>query len=91
LAGKRSAPSRARKPQPSRRRPTKAGDPVAEHSFKVGQKVRLNQSLLSFKPLDGVYEIVRLLPPDGPYAQYRVKSMSGFQERVVREIEIILS
>jgi hypothetical protein len=41
--------------------------------------------------LDGVYEIVRLLPPDGPYVQYRVKSTTGFQERVVREIELILS
>lgn len=64
---------------------------MPEHSFKVGQKVRINQSLVGMKHLDGTYEIVRLLPPDGPYAQYRVRSTSGFQERVVKEIELILS
>jgi hypothetical protein len=64
---------------------------VTEHNFKVGQKVRLNRTLVGLKHLDGVYEIVRLLPPDGPYVQYRVKSTTGFQERVVREIELILS
>lgn len=64
---------------------------MAEHNFKVGQKVRLNRTLVGLKHLDGLYEIVRLLPPDGPYIQYRVKSTTGFQERVVREFELILT
>ncbi len=64
---------------------------MTEHNFKVGQKVRLNRTLVGLKHLDGTYVIVRLLPPDGPFNQYRVKSTSGFQERVVREIELILS
>jgi hypothetical protein len=60
------------------------------HKFRVGQIVDLIPS--SFRPAaTGRYEIVRLQPVDGEVPRYRIKSGSELHERVVAEIDIVLS
>jgi hypothetical protein len=55
------------------------------HGFKIGQLVR--SSAQSPSRLAGVYEIVRLMPPDqNGVLQYRIKGPEG--ERMVSERDI---
>jgi hypothetical protein len=63
--------------------------PMAAHKFKVGQLVTLHSKR------HGVwaerFEVVRLLPPENGYFQYRVKSTRDSHERVVLESELSAS
>jgi hypothetical protein len=60
------------------------------HKFKVGQSVRqLGTSYAGNKSvLDGLFEVVRLMPDDrAGEPTYRIKSAGG--ERAVREDELV--
>ncbi len=63
---------------------------VVEHIFKVGQKVRLKRVMVTSVNKGSDYQVIALLPSNGTHNQYRVKCTSGFEERVVTEIELIL-
>ena len=56
---------------------------MATHKFSVGQKVEI-VPVHAFAP-QGVFEIVRLLPPTEGEFQYRIKSADEPHERVVKE------
>jgi hypothetical protein len=58
------------------------------HKFQAGQTVKLLPSSLDHHTPHGLYEVVRILPPDGDDNQYRVKSSSDGHERVVRESQL---
>ncbi len=62
---------------------------MAQHKFKVGQNVRLSpaNTLDHYTPR-GLYQVVRMLPPDADDNQYRVKSAEDGHERVVRESQL---
>ncbi len=58
------------------------------HKFKVGQLVRLKWRPVEGSRTGGVYEVVRLVPPDVDGVPcYRIKDEAG-HERAVRESEI---
>ena len=57
------------------------------HKFKPGQSVELVGSDRHLKPL-GRFEIVRRMPTEHGIRQYRIKSVTGGQERVVTEAEL---
>jgi hypothetical protein len=61
---------------------------MPQHKFKVGQRVTFFPLLRAQASLQGTYEIVRLLPPEGSGFQYRIKELIKGQERVVTEGEI---
>ena len=57
------------------------------HKFNIGQLVRLKWRPVEGSPR-GVYEVIRLVPPDVDGVPcYRIKDEAG-HERAVREIEI---
>jgi hypothetical protein len=57
---------------------------VSDHKYKLGQRV----SYLGRERAPGLYEITRLLPPEGAVFQYRIKNISELHERVVKEHEL---
>lgn len=59
------------------------------HRFGLGQIVQLSHTRLRGVPASGTYEVVRLLPPDGPSMQYRIKAVGETFERLVQEHEIV--
>lgn len=61
---------------------------MSEHKFRVGQVVDVRTSPFSATP-PGPYEVTRQLPPTGMSNQYRVKSHTNGQERVVREDDLV--
>jgi hypothetical protein len=56
---------------------------MATHKFSVGQKVEIIP-VHGFSP-QGLFEIIRLLPPSEGEFQYRIKSADEPHERVVKE------
>jgi len=68
--------------------PARAMSTVKGHKYEVGQVVSFMPGALTLEKSLGLYEIVRCLPPEGPENQYRVKSVHGSHERVVRESQI---
>ena len=54
------------------------------HKFKIGQLVYY----LSRERASGVYQITRLLPPEGEVFQYRIKNVNEPHERVAKEGEL---
>jgi hypothetical protein len=59
------------------------------YTFQVGQVVRAIGRFRDRTGQEGVYEIVRLLPPDADgVPQYRIKSAAQGNERVVMQQEI---
>ncbi len=60
------------------------------HKFKVGQTVDLIPSTFR-SAARGDYEIVSLRPAEDGNPQYRIKSKSEAHERVVSEIDLVLS
>ena len=58
-----------------------------KHRFKVGDTVRVNHSANPHLPPNR-YRVVRLLPAEGRDHQYRLKSLTDGQERVVRESDL---
>ncbi len=59
-----------------------------EHKFKVGQSVSLTSGPFGRGRSDGIYKIVKLLPPEGDDCQYRIKSASEPHERVAKESQL---
>ena len=59
------------------------------HTFQVGQLVRATAKFYDRTGHEGMYEIVRLLPPgtDG-VPKYRIRSAAQGRERVVMQQEI---
>ena len=57
---------------------------MSDHKYKLGQKV----SYLGRERVPGLYQITRLLPPEGAVFQYRIKNIAELHERVVSEHEI---
>lgn len=60
---------------------------MSEHVYQVGQNVRVRGSF-RLRNLGGSYKIVALLPEDRGDLQYRVRSSTSAQQRVIRESEI---
>jgi hypothetical protein len=61
---------------------------MAEHRFRLGQKVQFTRGYPYRTSAEGPYEVVRHLPhSDGEY-QYRIKSLREPHERVVKESEL---
>jgi len=60
------------------------------HKFRVGEIVDLIPSTFR-TAATGCYEIIRLQPVDGEIPRYRIKSRNELHERVVAEIDIVLS
>jgi len=58
------------------------------HKFKVGQNLVFSPSRYERQPTPGLFEVTRLLPLEGVEFQYRVRSSSNGQERVVRESQL---
>jgi hypothetical protein len=60
------------------------------HKFKVGQTVALIPSM-SRPGAGGDYEIISLRPTEGEGPRYRIKCKGEPHERVVAEVDLILS
>ena len=58
------------------------------HKFKIGRVVRLKRRPLDGTGFAGIFQVVRLVPPDvDDVPAYRIKDETGV-ERAVRETEI---
>ena len=60
---------------------------LSTHKYKVGQSVRYGLELRRFGS-NASFKIVQLLPAEGGYGQYRIKSVSEAHERIAKENEI---
>jgi hypothetical protein len=61
---------------------------VADHKFRLGQRVSLAVSVLRHGAASGAYTIIKKLPERDGEFDYRIKSVSESHERVVRESEL---
>jgi hypothetical protein len=61
---------------------------MAGHKFRVGQTVHFTSGALDRGGSSGVYQVTRLLPPEGDDHQYRIKSADEPHERVVKESQL---
>jgi hypothetical protein len=61
---------------------------MAQHKFKLGQKVNLVANRLERHVPAGSYTIQRLLPIEGHELRYRVKHTGDGHERVVSEAQL---
>jgi len=61
---------------------------VADHKFKLGQRVTLAENVLRGNAARGAYTIIKRLPERDGEFEYRVKSVAESHERVVREREL---
>jgi hypothetical protein len=61
---------------------------VSDHKFKVGQTVRYTSGPYGRGSDGGVYQVTKLLPPEGDDRQYRIKSVNEPHERVVKESQL---
>ena len=59
-----------------------------KHLYKIGERVRLRRQQFASAHKDAEYQITQLLPSNGRHNQYRVRSVTGFEERVVTEVEL---
>ena len=60
------------------------------HKYKVGQSVRYSASVARRYGSGASFKIVKLLPQEGDYQQYRIKSASEAHERIAKENELNL-
>ena len=60
---------------------------MSEHAYQIGQSVRVKGSY-RLRDLGGSYKILALLPEEHGDYQYRVRSSTSAQQRVIRESEI---
>lgn len=58
------------------------------HKFTIGETVQYAAPLPGRISVEGNYEVIRLLPPDGDDFQYRIKSMTEAYERVAKESQL---
>jgi hypothetical protein len=61
---------------------------MAEHKFRMGQKVTLAPNFAKRNAGGAGYVVTRQLPERGGEFEYRVKSVSEPHERVARESEL---
>ncbi|HEY5081082.1 MAG TPA: hypothetical protein VII91_04020 [Bauldia sp.] len=61
---------------------------MAEHRFKVGQTILLQNSLKNRAAAAGTYEVIGYRPEDDGEPSYRIKSELERHERIVRESEL---
>jgi hypothetical protein len=61
---------------------------MAQHKFRVGQKVYLVPNRLERPTPPGEYTVQRLLPVEGRDVRYRVKHSGDGHERVVNEVQL---
>ena len=60
------------------------------YKYKVGQSVRFNANVARRFGSSASFKIVKLLPREDGYQQYRIKSPSEAHERIARENELNL-
>lgn len=60
---------------------------IDTHKFKLGQSVALVRNEQNLKPL-GRFEIVRIMPTEHGYRQYRIRSLDDGHERMAMEAEL---
>jgi len=61
---------------------------MTTHKFPIGQALQFSPSLGEDSKAKGRYKVVRQLPETGNMLQYRIKSETDGQERVVREDQV---
>lgn len=61
---------------------------MTAHRYKTGQSVDFTPSRRDFPSSGRRYEIVRLLPQEGPELLYRIRSKEEPFERIARESEL---
>jgi hypothetical protein len=61
---------------------------MAEHRFRLGQKVQFSRGYPHRSAPDGLYEVVRQLPDTDGELYYRIRSSREPHERVVKESDI---
>jgi hypothetical protein len=61
---------------------------MATHKFSLGQTLNFSPGLGEDSRSKGRYKVVQQLPETGNTLQYRIKSETGGQERVVREDQL---
>ena len=61
---------------------------IDTHKFKLGQSVELLRNEQNLRPL-GLFEIVRIMPTEHGYRQYRIRSLADGHERVAMEVELV--
>lgn len=64
---------------------------VAKHQYGVGDRVRLKRQHVTSAHKGADYRIIQLLPSNGGHNQYRIKCVSGSEERIVTEIELCIA
>ena len=57
---------------------------MSGHKYKIGQPVEY----LSRERASGIYQITKLLPPQGEVFQYRIKNPNEPNERAAKESEL---
>ena len=60
---------------------------IDTHKFKLGQSVELLRKEQHLKPL-GMFEIVRIMPTEHDFRQYRIRSLADGHERMAMETEL---
>ena len=61
---------------------------MADHKFRVGQKVTLASNALNRAGAGSAYVVTKQLPERGGELEYRIKRASEPHERVARESEL---
>ncbi len=62
---------------------------MADHKFRVGQRVTLAPAVLNRAGAGGAYVITKQLPERDGEPEYRIKRDSELHERVARESELV--
>jgi len=62
---------------------------VAEHKFRVGQRVALAPTTFNRVGAGGGYVITKRMPERDGEPEYRIKRDAEIQERVARESELV--
>lgn len=61
---------------------------MTSHKFKIGQSVNYTSGPFGAGSASGVYQITKLLPPEGDDFQYKIKSATEPHERVAKESQL---
>lgn len=61
---------------------------MSQYKFEIGQPVRFIGNAVNRLGSREGYVITRLLPPEGPEFEYRIKSATEPHERVARESQL---
>ena len=61
---------------------------MADHKFRVGQRVALAATVLNREGAGGAYVVTKQLPERDGELEYRIKRASELHERVARESDL---